>query len=99
MSRPLRLLDGVEEAPPKAPTAQHLEKSRAASGRDSTARGASSPRQGKKELCEFYATIDSYLAANKVFFLSGDGLRFLTGVRPLGTGCGERGPSILTDNK
>ena len=31
--------------------------------------------------------------ANKVFFFSGDGLRFLTGVRPLGTGCGDRGPA------
>ena len=37
--------------------------------------------------------------ANKVFFLSGDGDRFLTGVRPFGTGCGLLGPSMRTLNR
>ena len=53
----------------------------------------------KKELCEFTRSIDSYFP-NDIFFLtSGEGLRFLMGVRPFGTGCGDRGPSILTDSR
>ena len=47
----------------------------------------------------FTRSRDNYFAANKVFFLSGDGLRFLMGVRPFGTGCGLLGPSILTDRR